>query len=125
MFDIYLFEKEYTRNIKEAISNLKENNFEIALDYIHKAMFRNDSSGEVHNLLGIYYEKKGNLNMAGKHYREAWDLEPTFKAPMNNLQRITSYNYKRTEKYIEYGENFYKGDTNLDTKKLYTNLQLK
>lgn len=125
MFDIYLFEKEYTRNIKEAISNLKENNFEVALDYIHKAMFRNDSSGEVHNLLGIYYEKKGDLNMAGKHYRAAWDLEPTFKAPMNNLQRITSYNYTRTEKYIEYGENFCRELINLDTRKLCINLQLK
>ena len=31
MFDMYLVEKEYTRNIKEAISNLKENNFEIAI----------------------------------------------------------------------------------------------
>lgn len=88
-------------------------------------MFRNDSSGEVHNLLGIYYEKKGDLNMAGKHYRAAWDLEPTFKAPMNNLQRITSYNYTRTEKYIEYGENFCRELINLDTRKLCINLQLK
>lgn len=125
MLDMYLVEKEYKRNIKEAIKNLKENNFEVALDYIHNAMFRNDSSGEVHNLLGIYYEKKGDLNMAGKHYRAAWDLEPTFKAPMNNLQRITSYNYTRTEKYIEYGENFYRELINLDTIYLYTNLQLK
>ena len=125
MLDMYLVEKEYKRNIKEAISNLKENNFEVALDYIHKAMFINDSSGEVHNLLGIYYEKKGDLNMSGKHYRAAWDLEPTFKAPMNNLQRITSYNYKRTEKYIEYGEDFYRARINLDTKNLYTNLQSK
>ncbi len=109
MLEHYLTTNNYEECIKNAIYNLKINEFEKTLSYLYDAICQNNSSGEIHNLLGILYEKKGDLNLASKHYRAAGDLDPTLYAASANLERVTAYRYVYSEDYIDYGE----------TKKIY------
>lgn len=104
MLGQYLSENNYEECIKSAIYNLKIDNLDKAMHYLHDALCQNDSSGEVHNLLGILYEKKGDLNLAAKHYRASSDLDPTLQASNINLERVTSYKYMYIEENIDYGE---------------------
>lgn len=104
MLEQCLKANNYEECIKKAIYNLKIENLEKAIDYLNEAILQNNSSGEVHNLLGIWYEKKGDLNLAGKHYRAANDLDPTLQAAMINLERVTSYKYIYEDEYVDYGE---------------------
>ncbi len=104
MFSMCVKENNINDYIKEAIYYLKENNYEKAYNSIKYAMIEDLSSGEIHNLLGIYYEKIGEFNMAKKHYRVSSDLNPKFNAPMKNLERLGSFRYIFNDKYIDYGD---------------------
>lgn len=89
--------------INEVIYYLKMNDYDAAISNIKEVMVEDLSSGKIHNLLGIYYEKKGDFNRARKHYRVACDLEPTLIAPIKNLERLGSFRYLCSDKYIDYG----------------------
>ncbi|HBI91246.1 MAG TPA: hypothetical protein DDY58_01730 [Terrisporobacter glycolicus] len=90
--------------IDKAIYYLKINDYDLAIYKIKEAMAEDLSSGRIHNLLGVYYEKRGDYNKARKHYRVANDLEPTLIAPRKNLERIGYFKYICNDKYIDYGE---------------------
>ncbi|WP_343348577.1 tetratricopeptide repeat protein [Terrisporobacter petrolearius] len=90
--------------IDKATYYLKINDYDLAIYKIKEAMVEDLSSGRIHNLLGIYYEKRGDYNKAIKHYRVANDLEPTLIAPRKNLERIVYFKYLCNDKYIDYGE---------------------
>lgn len=104
MLDQYIKAYNYEECIKKAIYNLKINELEKARIYLHEAICQNDSSGETHNLLGIYYEKNGDLILAAKHYRAASDLEPTLQSANINLERVTSFKYYYSEENVDYGD---------------------
>ena len=104
MLDKYIKSYNYEDCIKKAIHNLKINELEKAATYLHEAIYQNDSSGEAHNLLGVLYEKKGEIKLAAKHYRVASDLEPTLQGANINLERVTSFKYYYSEENIDYGE---------------------
>lgn len=89
--------------INRSIELIKIGNYTDAEHYIHLSMSEDDISPKPHNLLGIIAELKGDLIKAEKHYRAAYALDPTFKAACENLQRITSLNYKLNYKNIMYG----------------------
>lgn len=98
--------KNYTNinnKINKIIHYLKIEDYESAINSIKNVIIEDLSSGKIHNLLGIYYEKKGDFNKARKHYRVANDLDPTFIAPMKNLERLVNFRYICSDKYIDYG----------------------
>lgn len=95
--------KELVDSINEAIHSLRQRKLDGAYDFIMKAMVINPNIPEPHNLLGIWYEERGNLDLARKHYRIAYVLDSGFKPAGNNLQRVGSvFQYDNIP--IDYGE---------------------
>ena len=72
---------------------INEKKFDKSIEYLKKAMVEKLESPEPQNLLGVLYELKGDLSKAGKHYRAALELDPTYRPSQDNLERITSFRY--------------------------------
>lgn len=90
-------------NLDKCIENLKKLNLTKAKEYIVLAMNDDINSGKVQELLGIYYELKGNLKLATRHYRAAIALEPDLISADKNLKRVCEYKYICSNAYISYG----------------------
>lgn len=89
--------------LKEATDKLKKDEMEKAYQYIIDACDIDPNAPQPHNLLGIWYELKGMNDLARKHYRVAYVLDPTYKPASENLERIsTLFPYKRIP--VNYGE---------------------
>ena len=103
---IKVCEKDSSINnkIDKVIYYLKIDDYDAAINNIKEVMVEDVSSGKIHNLLGIYYEKHGDFNRARKHYRVACDLEPALIATIKNLERLGNFRYICSDKYIDYGE---------------------
>jgi uncharacterized protein YunC (DUF1805 family) len=76
--------------MKEAIQKLKSYEFGDAYKLIISALSMNPHAPEPHNLLGLWYEMKGNDDIARKHYRAAYALDPTYKPASKNLERVST-----------------------------------
>lgn len=74
---------------------INEKKYDKAIEYLKKAMVEKLESPEPQNLLGVLYELKGDLSNAGKHYRAALELDPTYRPSQDNLERVTAFNYKQ------------------------------
>jgi DNA-binding NtrC family response regulator len=72
-----------------------EKNFDKAKDYLKKAIAENLEAPEPQNLIGVLYEYENDLLTAGKHYRAALEMDPTYKPALENLERVTSFRYSR------------------------------
>ncbi len=103
----------YEDEVKEAIDCLKIYNYDLAKEHIYNIMMEEDSFPEGHNLLGIMYELQGDLDLARKHYRASYALDPTFRASDKNLRRVSSFQYKLNLEEIDYGDKTYKEEYNL------------
>lgn len=77
--------------IRDATSKLRNYEFEESYKMIIKAINADPNAPEPHNLLGIWYEFKGNNDLARKHYRAAYALDPTFKPASGNLERVCTF----------------------------------
>ena len=77
--------------ISEATEKIHQNEFKESYKIIMKALSENPNAPEPHNLLGIWYELKKNDDLARKHYRAAYALDPTYTPASENLERITTY----------------------------------
>lgn len=93
-----------SKNVTKAIENLKKLNFDKAKELISYAMEENYNLGKPHELLGIYYELNGDVNLAMKHYRAALALEPNLISAIKNLERICEFRYICSREYIDFGE---------------------
>lgn len=82
--------KEFLEFAKKCIL---EKDFDKAEAHLKKAVMENINAAEPHNLFGVIAEYKGDFVAAGKHYRAALALDPTYKPADRNLQRVTDYNY--------------------------------
>lgn len=103
MYDEKIISKEFESIIKEATMKLKNRKYEEAYQFIMKAINANPNVPEPHNLLGIWYESRGDNNLARKHYRIAYVLNPIYKPATVNLERIsTLFPYKDIP--IDFGE---------------------
>jgi len=89
--------------IKEATSKLYNYEFEDSFKMIMKALNENPNAPEPHNLLGIWYEFKGNNDLARKHYRAAYALDPTYKPASENLERVCIF-FMSHKMPIDFGE---------------------
>jgi len=72
---------------------INEKKYDKAIEYLKKAMVEKLESPEPQNLLGALYELKGDLSKAGKHYRAALELDPTYRPSQDNLERVTAFKY--------------------------------
>lgn len=95
------------RTYKDFVEFAKKCIIEKAFDkaelYLKKAVSENVNAAEPHNLFGVIAEYRGDYGSAGKHYRAACALDPTYKPADRNLQRLTEYDYSIRE--ISLGEN--------------------
>jgi DNA-binding NtrC family response regulator len=84
--------KDYLEYSKKCIF---EKNYEKAKEYLKKAISENMEAPEPQNLLGVLAEYEGDLLAAGRHYRAALELDPTYKPALENLERVTSFKYSK------------------------------
>ncbi|MGV8983905.1 tetratricopeptide repeat protein [Clostridium sp.] len=108
----YNEKKYFHNNVKEVISAIKSNKYDLAYKCLKLAMFENDHSAEVYNLLGIISEYKGDVCLACKYYGVALVFDPTYKPSDNNLEKLTSFFYIFNEENIDYGDNIEKDNQN-------------
>ena len=96
----------YMTKIKIAINAIKIKDYELALISIKQAGLENQNLPEYHNLLGVIAEHNDDKDLACKHYRAAYALDPSYKPALNNLERITSFSFSRSAHKPDLGDNF-------------------
>lgn len=84
--------KDYLEYSKKCIFEKK---YEKAKEYLKKAISEDLEAPEPQNLLGVLAEFKSDLLAAGRHYRAALELDPTYKPAIENLERVTSFKYSK------------------------------
>ncbi|SDI35141.1 tetratricopeptide repeat protein [Desulfosporosinus hippei] len=96
----------FEQKIQQTVKALKTKDYAAAQEYLKYAMFENEnnSAPEVHNLYGALAEFTGDLSLAGKHYRAAYALDPTYKPASRNLERITSFYYNIANVNPDFGD---------------------
>lgn len=94
----------FKKNIKKAINALQVKDYAVAQEYIKYAMLEDYHSPEVQNLIGVLAELTRDLSLAGKHYRAALALDPTYKPASRNLERITSFYYRVENTEPDFGD---------------------
>lgn len=88
--------------LNNAINKLQNYKYEESYKYIMDAIKEDPNAPEPQNLLGIWYEFKGNKELARKHYRIAYVLKPTYKPASVNLERVSSL-FSGNDIQIDYG----------------------
>ena len=66
---------------------LWDGEFEKGTMMVCKAMCMYPHSPEPHNLMGLLLERTGDHVTAMKHYRVAWDLDPSYRPARQNMTR--------------------------------------
>lgn len=92
---------EYVDLAKKA---LKEGDFSLAEERIKKSMSERPHSPIAHNLYGILEELLKEDNLAHKHYRAAYALDPTYKPAVRNLERIAVFEKNAGKTHIDFGD---------------------
>ncbi len=98
-----LISDKFGRYVSEAAKLLRKHEYEEAYKFIMKAAGENPNAPEPHNLLGIWYESQGYNDLARKHYRVAYVLDPTYKPASVNLERVSTLFLNRVID-MDYGE---------------------
>ncbi len=93
----------FSEMVKEAAKTLSKGSLYEALPVIKEALILNTEAAEPHNLLGIFFELKGDDNNARKHYRAAYALDPTYKPACSNLERLVTFVWGRVSRKFDYG----------------------
>ncbi len=93
----------FSEAVKEAAKILSMGSMYEALPVIKEALVLNTEAAEPHNLLGIFFELKGDDNTARKHYRAAYALDPTYKPACRNLERLVEFVWGPVSRKFDYG----------------------
>ena len=102
-----MISSKFTNYIREATDEIYNHEFEKSYKAIINAIDINPNAPEPHNLLGIWYEFKNNNDLARKHYRAAYALDPTYRPASENLERVcTSFVSRR--KQVNFGEEIFR-----------------
>ena len=80
----------FAHHIRKATDKIRKQELEEAHDLIVEAIVLNPDSPQPQNLLGLWHELKGNADMARRHFRAAYSLDPTYKPACANLERISA-----------------------------------
>jgi tetratricopeptide (TPR) repeat protein len=93
----------FSETVKEAAKILSMGSLYEALPVIKEALILSTEAAEPHNLLGIFFEMKGDDNNARKHYRAAYALDPTYKPACRNLERLVDFVWGPVSRKYDYG----------------------
>lgn len=79
--------------LEQAKALLNRRQFQEADAMLRRASELDTSNAEVLNLLGISLEMKGQLEEAGRYYRSALQMSPSYLPAAESLQRVTQWGY--------------------------------
>lgn len=96
--------KEFLICIDAAAACIRQADLAKAYGLIIEAMGINPDAPQPHNLLGIWYESNADGDLARRHYRAAYALDPTYKPACKNLERICTLFDNRYPGNIDYGD---------------------
>lgn len=108
--------EKFIKLISEATKKLRNNSFDESYKIIKNALCENPDAPEPHNLIGLWYEKNRNYNLARKHYRAAYALDPTYKSAIVNLERVCTM-FSGRQIPLDFGENILESNQNSKNKK--------
>ena len=97
-------ESNYSQSVSQAVSCLQSFRYEKAYELILRAMEERPDAPQPHNLLGIYYELGGNIDLARRHSRAAYSLDPTFRPACRNLEQISLALSSDRPRIYDFGE---------------------
>ncbi|HOU11351.1 MAG TPA: hypothetical protein PL044_12090 [Clostridiales bacterium] len=97
--------KQFLSCIAAATACIRRADLTKAYSLIIEAMSINPDAPQPHNLLGIWYESNADGDLARRHYRAAYALDPTYKPACKNLERICTLFDNRYPDDIDYGDN--------------------
>jgi len=83
--------QDYAHNIELAKKYINSQQFNNAFNYVKKALSLEPANPEAFNILGLFYEIKGDILSAQKNYRAALALDPTYRPARKNLDRLTTF----------------------------------
>ena len=86
---------DYGSSIELAKKSIGNRHFDAAIEHARKAIFLDPSRPEAFNLLGALLEIRGDRIEAQKNYRAALSLDPSYAPAIKNLERSTSWGWKR------------------------------
>lgn len=90
--------------ITQAADHLRCCDFETAYDLITQAMHIEPDAPQPHNLLGIWFELRGDGDKARRHYRAAYSLDPTFAPACKNLEQISTAFDNKIPRTYDFGD---------------------
>ena len=70
-------------------------------EIIADAMHRYPHAPQPHNLMGVLFEIRNDHDSAGKHFRAAWSLDPTYIPARYNLDNFASFDNQRKYAFDE------------------------
>lgn len=81
-------EKSLSNQVRALINNEE---YDACYELIVEEMKKSPHAPEPHNLLGMLLEKRREHVLAMKHFRVAWDLDPTYLPARHNLELYGSF----------------------------------
>ncbi|MCF6262504.1 MAG: type IV pilus biogenesis/stability protein PilW [Xanthomonadales bacterium] len=71
-------------NVKLATGYIQQGDYEVALDKLKRALEFDPNYATAHTVIGVLYGRIGKLELAGKHYKRATELNPHDGGVLNN-----------------------------------------
>lgn len=72
-------------NAQLGIDYMRNGQLDLALEKLEKAIDQDDDLGIAHSAIALVYQRKGETRLAGKHYREALDLNADDPVTLTNF----------------------------------------
>lgn len=94
---------DFTRLVVEATNELRKCEMERSYRMILSALVADPNAAQPHNLLGVWYELNSDYELARKHYRAAYALNPTYKPASRNIERVCSMYFTNLSE-VDYGD---------------------
>lgn len=88
---------DYGSAIELAKRSIGNRHFNAAIEHVRKALCLDPGRPEAFNLLGALMEVRGDRIEAQKNYRAALSLDPSYAPAIKNLERSTSWGWKKAK----------------------------
>lgn len=89
------------RWIEDIRNAIRSDQLAAAYTILSSVLVHDAESPELNHLLGVYYEKLGDVDAARKRYRMVLILDPSYGPALRNLERLTSWKWHGTSENAE------------------------